>query len=72
MINLIQEQPEEPFVLPKKDDWGSLLKQRAPAWGKRIQLLYRVCLIVEKFKSERKKNKEIRKKLEELALSKII
>jgi hypothetical protein len=66
LINLIDESNEEPYILAKKDDWGTLIKQRAPAWGKRIQLLYRVCLIVEKFKSERKKNKEKRKKLEEL------
>lgn len=64
LINLIQELPDEPFILAKKDDWGTLLKQRAPAWGKRIQLIYRVCLIIEKFKSERKKNKEIRKKID--------
>ena len=64
LINLINEQADEPFILHKKDDWGTLLKQRAPAWGKRIQLIYRVCLIIEKFKSERKKNKEIRKKID--------
>lgn len=67
LVNLIDEPVNEPYILPKKDDWGTLIKQRAPAWGKRIQLLYRVCTIVEKFKSERRRNKEIRKKLEELA-----
>lgn len=66
LINLIDEATDEPYILAKKDDWGTLIKQRAPAWGKRIQLLYRVCLIIEKFKSERKKNKEKRKKLDEL------
>jgi len=66
LINLIDETADDPYILPKKDDWGTLLKQRAPAWGKRIQLLYRVCLIVEKFKSERKRNKEIRKTVEEM------
>lgn len=65
LVNLIDEKAEDPFILTKRDDWGTLIKQRAPAWGKRIQLIYRVCLIIEKFKSERKKNKEIRKKLEE-------
>lgn len=64
LINLINEHDEEPVILPKKDDWGTLLKQRAPAWGKRIQLIYRVCLIIEKFKSERKKNKELRKRID--------
>lgn len=67
LINLINEQADEPFILAKKDDWGTLLKQRAPAWGKRIQLIFRVCLIIEKFKSERKKNKEIRKKIDLLS-----
>lgn len=64
LINLINESSEEPFIIPKKDDWGTLLKQRAPAWGKRIQLIFRVCLIIEKFKSERKNNKEKRKKID--------
>jgi hypothetical protein len=64
LIGLIDEAPEDPYILPKKEDWGTLIKQRAPAWGKRIQLIYRVCVIVEKFKSERKRNKEIKKKLE--------
>jgi len=65
LVNLIDEKPDDPFILSKRDDWGTLIKQRAPAWGKRIQLIYRVCLIIEKFKSERKKNKEIRKNLDE-------
>jgi hypothetical protein len=67
LINLLDEDPEEPFILPKKDDWGTLIKQRAPAWGKRIQLIYRVCLIVEKFKSERKKNKDIRRRIDDIS-----
>ncbi len=64
LINLINEQPDENFIVAKKDDWGNLVRQRAAAWGKRIQLIYRVCLIIEKFKSERKKNKEIRNQIE--------
>lgn len=65
LVNLIDEKSDDPFIVSKRDDWGTLIKQRAPAWGKRIQLIYRVCLIIEKFKSERKKNKEIRKNLDE-------
>ena len=68
LINLIDETLDDPYILPKKDDWGTLLKQRAPAWGKRIQLLYRVCLIIETFKTERNKNKELRKRIEEIGV----
>lgn len=60
MKDLIDEKEGEPYVFCKRDDWGSLIKQRAPAWGKRIQLIWRVSLLIEKFKSERKKNKEMR------------
>lgn len=63
LVNFVNENEEEnePYILPKRDDWGSnLIYQRAPAWGKRIQLLYRVKLIVEKFKTESKKNKRYR------------
>jgi hypothetical protein len=67
LISLIDERLDEQFILPKKDDWGTLIKQRSPAWGKRIQLIFRVCLIVEKFKQERKRNKELRKKADEIA-----
>jgi hypothetical protein len=66
LISLLDERQDEPFILPKKDDWGTLIKQRAPAWGKRIQLIFRVCLIVEKFKQERKRNKEMRRKADEV------
>lgn len=60
LSKLIDIKPGEPIVVCKKDDWGSLIKQRAPAWGKRIQLICRVGMLIEKFKKERKKNKEIR------------
>jgi len=66
LINLIDEGPDDPYILSKKDDWGQLIKQRAPAWGKRLQLIYRICLLIEKYKSEKKRNKEIRKKIDEL------
>ncbi len=60
--DLIEEKENEPIVLCKKDDWGTLIKQRAPAWGKRLQLIWRVSILIEKFKSEKRKNKEIRTK----------
>ena len=66
LINLIDENSDDPYILPKKEDWGALIKQRSTAWGKRIQLLHRVKIIVEKFKTERNKNKQIRKRIEEL------
>ena len=69
LMNLIDEGPDDPFILSKKDDWGQLIKQRAPAWGKRLQLIYRICLLIEKYKSEKKRNKELRKKIDELQLN---
>lgn len=62
LIELIDQKEGEPLVVCKRDDWGTLIKQRAPAWAKRIQLIWRVSVLVEKFKAERKKNKEIRTK----------
>jgi hypothetical protein len=57
---LIERKKNEPFVVSKKDDWGSMFKDRTSAWGKRIQLICRVNFLIEKFKIEKKKNKEIR------------
>jgi len=38
------------------EDWdANLVKQRANPWAKRIQLLYRVRLIIKKFKELQKK-----------------
>lgn len=60
LYSIIKENPNEPYVISKRDDWGSLIKPRSVAWGKRIQLIWRICLLVDKFRSERKKNKELR------------
>lgn len=57
---LIERKKNEPFVISKKDDWGSMFKDRTSAWGKRIQLICRVNFLIEKFKIEKNKNKEIR------------
>ena len=62
LAEIIERNDGEPYVISKKDDWGSLIKDRAPAWAKRLQLICRVSILVEKFKKERKKNKEIRTK----------
>lgn len=59
---LIEIKPGEPVVICKRDDWGSLINQRAPAWGKRLQLICRISILIEKFKKERKKNKDLRTK----------
>ena len=64
LLNLIEEKNKEPYVLPSIEDWGNLIKQRAPAWGKRIQLLHTICQIIEKFKSEIKNNKKLRESLQ--------
>lgn len=62
LVNFVNEHQNEnePYIIPQKEDWGNLITQRAPAWGKRIQLLYRVKQIIEKFKNESKKNKQYR------------
>ncbi len=64
LLNLIEEKNNEPYILPSIEDWGNLIKQRAPAWGKRIQLLYTICQIIEKFKTEIKNNKKLRESLQ--------
>ena len=37
LSNLIQEKDNEPWIIPNTNDWGDLIIQRAPAWGKRIK-----------------------------------
>eukprot|EP01022_Parablepharisma_sp_SALTPOND_P011955 TRINITY_DN1525_c0_g1_i1.p1 TRINITY_DN1525_c0_g1~~TRINITY_DN1525_c0_g1_i1.p1 ORF type:complete len:608 (+),score=36.09 TRINITY_DN1525_c0_g1_i1:754-2577(+) len=53
------------LVFLKKDilieEWGELLKQRAAPWGKRIQLLHRIQIIVQ---THKKAHKELKEKVE--------
>lgn len=57
------ENEDEPFIDYKNEDWGTLINSKAVAWGKRIQFLHKVKVIVEKFAKENKKNNELRKAL---------
>ena len=57
------ENEDEPFIDYRKEDWGTLINRKAIAWGKRIQFLHKVKVIVEKFAKENKKNIELRKAL---------
>ena len=63
LLKLIEEKNNEPYILPNQDDWGTLIKQKASAWGKRIQFLFYICEIVKNFQTEMEKNKEIREKI---------
>ena len=65
LVDLIRdnENEDEPFIDHKREDWGTLINHKAIAWGKRIQFLYKVKVIVEKFAKENKKNNELRKAL---------
>ena len=65
LINFVHanENEDEPYIDYKREDWGNLINQKAPAWGKRIQLLHKVKLIVETFAKENKKNNELREAL---------
>ena len=64
LTSLINEEPDDPLVISHPDDWGVLMKQKAIAWGKRIQLINRVNVLVEKFISEQNKNIDLREQAE--------
>ena len=57
------ENEDEPFIDHQSQDWGTLIKSRATAWGKRIRFLHKVKVIVEKFAKENKKSNDLRKAL---------
>jgi hypothetical protein len=54
LYGLIEEQAEDFFVPPKLKDWGMMIRQRAIAWAKRVQLLYSVRKLIKIFKERAK------------------
>ena len=58
LSNLIQEKDNEPWIIPNTNDWGDLIIQRAPAWGKRIKYLYYIKNTIDIFKNLKANNKE--------------
>ena len=63
LSNLIQEKDNEPWIMPNSNDWGELIIQRAPAWGKRIKYLYYIKNTIDIFKSLKANNKDKKKLL---------
>lgn len=63
LSNLIQEKEKEPWIVPNTNDWGDLIIQRAPAWGKRIKYLYYIKNTIDIFKTLKANNKDKRKLL---------
>ena len=54
LINLIDEERDDPFVQSSPKDWGDQIGQRAIPWAKRLYLLYRVKCLIKMYKVERK------------------
>ena len=63
LSNLIKEKENEPWIIPNPNDWGDLINQRAPAWGKRIKYLYYIKNTIDIFKNLKANNKEKKKLL---------
>ena len=63
LTNLIQEKDNEPWIVPNTNDWGDLIIQRAPAWGKRIKYLYYIKNTIDIFKNLKANNKDKKKLL---------
>ena len=63
LSNLIQEKDNEPWIIPNTSDWGDLIIQRAPAWGKRIKYLYYIKNTIDIFKNLKANNKDKKKLL---------
>ena len=43
------------------EDWDiNLIKQRSNPWGKRLQLLYRIMILMKKYKQEQQKNSNVK------------
>ena len=63
LSNLIQEKDNEPWIIPNPNDWGELIIQRAPAWGKRIKYLYYIKNTIDIFKNLKTQNKDKKKLL---------
>ncbi len=42
LVGMMKEERGEAFVSIKPKEWGAQIKQRAPAWAKRLVLLFRV------------------------------
>lgn len=61
LSNLIQEKDNEPWIIPNTSDWGDLIIQRAPAWGKRIKYLYYIKNTIDIFKNLKANNKDKKK-----------
>jgi hypothetical protein len=54
LINLIEEEHDDPFVQSQPKDWGDQINQRAIPWAKRLYLLYRVKFLIKMYKQERR------------------
>jgi len=51
LCGIVEEYPDESFIAPNSKDWDAQnLKQRCVPYAKRLQLLYRVKIFIQKFK----------------------
>ncbi|EGR28103.1 hypothetical protein IMG5_183250 [Ichthyophthirius multifiliis] len=57
LYNMIDEYPDDPYITPQAKDWDSqTLNQRAIPFTKRLQLLYRIRILIKKYKDDQLKN----------------
>eukprot|EP00826_Nyctotherus_ovalis_P012538 TRINITY_DN13323_c0_g1_i1.p2 TRINITY_DN13323_c0_g1~~TRINITY_DN13323_c0_g1_i1.p2 ORF type:complete len:158 (-),score=41.71 TRINITY_DN13323_c0_g1_i1:99-572(-) len=68
LLSIVENNASDNFYVPAKPslpfpnhlgDWGELLKHKAAPWGKRIQLLHRIQIIV---KAHKKAHKQLKSK----------
>lgn len=54
---IIEEYPDDIYIEPKPADWDTQpLSQKSVPYTKRLQLLYRIKILIKKFKSDQKSN----------------
>ena len=59
LVQLIDEEPDDPFIQSTPKEWGDQISQRAVPWAKRLQLLYRIKVLIKQYKRERKRYFEL-------------
>ncbi|KAL4474706.1 hypothetical protein ABPG72_002299 [Tetrahymena utriculariae] len=57
LYNMIDEYPDDSYITPCDKDWDTLtLNQRAIPFTKRLQLLYRIRVLIKKYKDDQLKS----------------